>query len=152
MVRIFADGTIDPTFQFTFNDAVFSLGVDSDGRLLAGGFFTEVNGQRREGIARISEVLAASIDGPAELTARLLDDVTFTVTVTGGRGTLSYQWSHNGIPIVGATSPTLLLERIVPKDAGEYAVTVTSRDSTVTSAPVQLKVQPGRPATTPGRR
>lgn len=51
--------------------------------------------------------------------------VTFTVQATGS-GTLSYQWTRNGVNIVGATSATLTLSNVQTSDTGDYAVVVSN--------------------------
>ncbi len=53
-----------------FNDEVFSIKVDAEGRIVAGGWFTQAGGQPRGGVARLTS------EGE-------LDD-TFTANTTGG--------------------------------------------------------------------
>ena len=55
MYRLLADGSFDTSFLGfdLYNAAVTSLLVQQDGRLLTSGFFTEVDGQPRAGIARL---------------------------------------------------------------------------------------------------
>ena len=48
------DGTISTTFNPTFNNAVQSIVVQGDGKLLVAGSFTAVNGQTRNRIARLN--------------------------------------------------------------------------------------------------
>jgi|GEM_PF-1570898 len=75
-----------------------------------------------------------------------------TFTVVSSVSTLTYQWSKNGISIVGATSATLTLSNTQPSDAGNYTVTVgnaagqtTSQAATLTVSPPVVVSPPGTP-------
>ncbi len=66
--RLNADGTVDPTFHASSDEKVESLKLQSDGKLLIGGYFSVIDGVPRTGIARLNsdgsldESLQASID------------------------------------------------------------------------------------------
>jgi uncharacterized delta-60 repeat protein len=64
IVRINADGSIDDTFNTGtgFNDSVYSISIQSDGRIIAGGGFFEYNGLTSNFIVRINS------DGSADNT------------------------------------------------------------------------------------
>jgi hypothetical protein len=66
------------------------------------------------------------------------------VVAATGPGPLSYQWTRDGLPIPGATSPTLELSGADAAAPGTYAVTVRSWcrsvANAVTSAPVSVSV------------
>jgi hypothetical protein len=52
---------------------------------------------------------------------------------------ISYQWSHNGIPIVsGGTSKVLQITSVTAASAGSYSVVATSAAGTLTAGPVQF--------------
>jgi alpha-tubulin suppressor-like RCC1 family protein len=55
---------------------------------------------------------------------------------------LSWQWFHNGVPILGAVSPFLLLANVQRADAGSYTVTVTNPLGETNSHTARLSVQP----------
>ena len=74
------------------------------------------------------------------------DSVVFGVTATGG--TLSYQWSKDGLAIPGATLPQLLVSNVQAANAGNYTVAVTNNIGTTTSQAATLSVVA---ATNPGR-
>ncbi|HWD18944.1 MAG TPA: FG-GAP-like repeat-containing protein [Verrucomicrobiae bacterium] len=77
---------------------------------------------------------------PTDQTVAAGGSVTFTVVATGTNG-VTYQWSHNGAAIQGATSSTLVVgPPIKDQDAGSYTVTVTSKGSNVFSDPAILTV------------
>jgi len=82
---------------------------------------------------------------PASVTATAGTGVTLTVTATG-EGPLSYQWRRNGVPIDGATSPTLEIPSLQAYMAAEYTVEVTNAGGSVVSAPATLAVEPAAPS------
>ncbi|MBX3734701.1 MAG: hypothetical protein KF791_19165 [Verrucomicrobiae bacterium] len=55
MVRLQPDGRVDESFgsNLHFDGAVFSLVIQPDGRIVLGGFFKHINGERRPFIARL---------------------------------------------------------------------------------------------------
>ena len=63
LARLNADGTIDPTFALGqgVNDSVRAIAIQPDGRAILGGFFTSVNGENRNRIARLN--YDGSLDG-----------------------------------------------------------------------------------------
>ncbi len=76
---------------------------------------------------------------PASLSVNAGGAATFSVVATGG-GTLSYQWTRDGVNISGATSATLTLPSVSASSAGAYRVVVTGSGGTVTSQPATLTV------------
>ncbi len=84
--------------------------------------------------------------------------VHFTVSAVGP-GTLSYQWLFQGVPLqLGATSPTLTLDKAGSGQAGPYSVEVSneygtnrSADATLSVvAPVRIVTQPADAVATNG--
>lgn len=75
-----------------------------------------------------------------------VDSATFTVAV-GGTGTLNYQWTSNGVPIVdagrfsGATTPALTINPVKLRDAAAYSCTVSNIYGTTNSIAAALVVQ-----------
>ena len=63
-----------------------------------------------------------SANGPAQLSVG-----------AAGSGTFTYQWQRDGVPVTGATSPTLTTDL-----AGAYTVVVTNAFGSTTSAPVRV--------------
>ena len=63
--------------------------------------------------------------------------------LVGATGTppLSYQWYFNGVPLLGKTSQSLLLDGVSLSQAGQYGVVVTNAFGSVTSAPAVLVVE-----------
>jgi len=66
-------------------------------------------------------------------------DVTFSALATGS-GFVSYQWTRNGQPIPGATSPTLTLTAVTVAAAGTYLVVATNAVGSNQSTPAILTV------------
>ncbi len=70
LVRLNTNGTVDSAFSAATDSTVNSLVVQTNGRVVIGGFFTQVNGATRAGIARLG-------------TNGVLD-ATFNPSLTGG--------------------------------------------------------------------
>jgi alpha-tubulin suppressor-like RCC1 family protein len=79
---------------------------------------------------------------PASLNVATGSDAAFAVAALGTE-TLSYQWSLDGTPITGATTPVLRLPAVTAGNAGSYVVVVTNIAGTVASDPAILTVSPG---------
>ncbi|AAX78735.1 fibritin neck whisker [Citrobacter phage IME-CF2] len=70
------------------------------------------------------------------------DDISFMVTVTGGKLPYVYQWKK-GTADVGTNASSILIQSITSADAGVYKVVVTDADNTViTSDEVTVAVYP----------
>jgi len=54
LARFNADGTLDATFDPNANDYVVVLALQNDGKIVVGGTFTSVSGQRRINLARLN--------------------------------------------------------------------------------------------------
>jgi hypothetical protein len=65
-------------------------------------------------------------------------NVTFSVTASGG--TVTYQWSKDGVAISGATNATLTLTSVAASAAGRYSVAVRNSVGTTTSSEAILGV------------
>jgi hypothetical protein len=76
---------------------------------------------------------------PAGLSVNAGGSATFSVVATGG-GTLSYQWTKDGVNVSGATASTLTLPSVSASSAGDYRVVVTGSGGTVTSQAATLTV------------
>lgn len=63
---------------------------------------------------------------------------SFTVVVTTGSGTLSYQWTKDNEDIVGATNATYEIPSAGPGNVGTYRVVVSNGTIPVTSDPATL--------------
>ncbi len=64
IARLNPDGTLDTAFNPNANGVVYAIAVQPDGRILAGGLFTNIGGQPRLRIARLDATtgLADSFD------------------------------------------------------------------------------------------
>lgn len=71
-------------------------------------------------------------------------NVTLSVTAAGAYP-LAYLWLHGTQPILGATGPALTLTNVQADATGLYSVVVSNGNGSVTSAPVELAVQPTAP-------
>jgi subtilisin-like proprotein convertase family protein len=102
-----------------------------------------------------------TVDGLTNQTVCAGGTTTFTA-IAGGTGPFSYQWTHNGSPMAGATNNTLTLSGVSQADAGSYSVsasgtcgapatlsaTLTVNDGlAISSSPASLTKCPGDSAT-----
>ena len=112
LLRLRADGSLDPSFNAGgsgFDAFLWSLAVQDDGRIVAGGNFSFYNG------SFVSTFLTRlRPDGQRNDTDEPVPNAT-------------YRWTG------GATTPTLSV--VAP---GSYAVTVTAGNCSLTSAPVTI--------------
>lgn len=92
---------------------------------------------------------------PESVTVAFKDPARFSVGVYGGRP-FSYQWHHDGHPVLGATNATLLIPFASTLDGGSYDVVVSNAFGSATSAeatltltfpsPAQLSYEPPGPS------
>ncbi len=92
IARLNADGTLDTAFNPNANSTVFSIAVQPDGKILAGGIFTSIGGQSRNFVARLDATtgLADSFDPNA-------DSAVLSIVVQGDGKILTGGWfTHIG--------------------------------------------------------
>jgi hypothetical protein len=78
---------------------------------------------------------------PESRTVALGDSVGFSV-VASGTAPLTYQWSFNGAPIVGATNALFSIASAQESNTGSYFVSVTNAHGVAISSNAFLLVQP----------
>lgn len=76
--------------------------------------------------------------GATQQTIGIGGQVTISATATGSG--LTYQWRHDGVGILSATTPTLVLTQLQLADSGSYDLVVSNESGSVTSDPVTLSV------------
>ena len=94
-------------------------------------------GQREAAAARGPDITI--VLNPVSISVIAGAPVTFTV-VASAPGNLTYQWSHAGKPIAGATDPSLVVKAAQLSDAGDYVVTITKGGRSVDTTPAILTV------------
>ena len=85
---------------------------------------------------------------PAAQSVEPGQDVSFFV-LADGTFPFTYQWLKDGVPIAGATEPTLALPDVEVSAAGDYTVQVSNAAGSVTSGPATLIIV-ANPAGGPG--
>lgn len=78
---------------------------------------------------------------PADTTVNAGETAQFSVAASGD--SLTYSWNRNGIPIPGATGPTLSIQSANTKDGGVYDVLVSSGTGSIRSSEALLTVNGG---------
>jgi hypothetical protein len=77
---------------------------------------------------------------PFSQTGQQGDDVAFDVRIANTNG-VTYQWSSNNVPILGANAQTLIITNVQPAMSGsQYHVVATGPNNSVTSSLVTLTV------------
>ncbi len=77
---------------------------------------------------------------PATVTVTAGTPATLSVSATGAG--LTYQWRRSGIPITGATSPSMSIPSTTRTDADAYDVVVANGSGFTTSLPAWINVAP----------
>ena len=76
---------------------------------------------------------------PASRVVYVGTNTTLSVSATGS-GTLTYQWNKNGMPVSDATNASLALNNLQLTDSGNYTVTVTGSEASITTQPARVSV------------
>jgi uncharacterized delta-60 repeat protein len=104
LARLFADGSLDPTFFFSTGSGVSStvwcLAVQTDGRLVIGGDFTSVNGTSRNRVARLNS--SGSVDGSFVPTNKLSGSVLALAVQSDNKVIIGGSFSGTGFPVFNA--------------------------------------------------
>lgn len=90
------------------------------------------------GLAMVNNGAPQFVRVPVGGTAYTGNDFALRAVAVGAN--LDYQWSRNGTPIVGGTSPALVLTNIQFADAGSYQLTLSNAVGSVTSLAVPVNV------------
>ncbi|MBV6405101.1 MAG: hypothetical protein GFGODING_01867 [Flavobacteriales bacterium] len=145
IARLNADGSLDATFDpgSGFDNTVYGLAIQPDGRLIVGGDFTTFNGTPRHGIARLS--IAGTTCAPTQLTTTpdpvvscgatgLLLDGGSVIWANEVPGAVKYQFHFANVPgepsysrNIASSTRSLTLKKwaTLPLKAGRtYNVTV----------------------------
>jgi hypothetical protein len=79
------------------------------------------------------------ITQPASQDLHLGNTAAFCVLAAGTQP-INYQWLSNGVPMIGATNPFLILNHVQPANAGSYTVMATNQWGNAVSQPAILSV------------
>lgn len=119
---------------FSFDQMVYRIGGVS---FATGITFTDLSAQVTPAIPVITAQPTFSTGGTTQ-TVGIGAQVIISVTASGTG--LTYQWTHDGTPVDGATTPTLTQSNVQQAQAGSYRVVVSNGGGNVTSVPVVLTV------------
>lgn len=144
------DGTLNPSFQVEFPTAasehsVYSMAVQPDGRIIVAGCFKSLNGVPVPGLARLegelTPIAPVIYSQFADMTNGAGQTVAFTISAAG-TWPLSYQWLFNGVPIPNANTAMLVLNNLMPWQAGAYSVILSNVAGVAVSQPATLTIPP----------
>ncbi|BET67459.1 hypothetical protein ASA1KI_23770 [Opitutales bacterium ASA1] len=137
--RVSVDGVPRDDFSATVTGTVGALAFDPQGRLWIGGNFRAVNGVRRIGLARFAPpALFVRIEGPTSVVVAEGANHALTAVAEGVEGEVTYQWTRDGVTLVGETAATLALTAFDETKAGSYNVTASVGSASKTSTAVVL--------------
>lgn len=130
--RLEPDGTIDASFSVSGSEYWLSLMIADNGELLTSDGYGYLHRYR-------------PLQGPVIKQQPASQSVVAGATVllsvgTNGEGTLSFQWSKNGVPLAGATNQTLQIDNVRTDSAGAYSVSVRDAVGVVNSNTATLTV------------
>ncbi len=132
-------GSADGTGSSALFNSPEGIAMDPHGNLYVGD--TANNTVRKGGISGAPQIVTQ----PTAQYAHVGGSATFTVSAVGS-SSLSYQWSFNGSPISGATGASYTIASVQASDGGNYTVTITDADGSITSSVVTLSVNTGSSA------
>ncbi|HEY5910115.1 MAG TPA: LamG-like jellyroll fold domain-containing protein [Verrucomicrobiae bacterium] len=144
---VVAVGTPAPTYQWQFNTADIPGATTANYTFTAeaakaGSYRVIVSnpyGRVTSSAATLSVISTATfIVQPVERSVNAGVDVTFNA-LARGRQPLSYQWTSNGVPILGATGTNYSILNAQPANDAFYACVISNAENTATSG-VPLKV------------
>lgn len=111
-------------------------------------FATLLNGRVRTMLTTPAEGIALEVPDiaahPVSQTVAPGAAATFSVQAAGS-GEVSYQWQRNGTALAGATAASLSIASATAANAGDYTVTVSDANATLTSQMARLLVETPRP-------
>jgi hypothetical protein len=126
---------------------VYSLALQSDGKVVLGGAFVAVNGVGVGANGNVERLLGGAavptspslLFWPTAQTAVSGETLSLEVLAAGSKP-LSYQWLFNSAPLSGATNAALKFASVSTNQAGAYSLIVTNSSGVVTSPPIALTV------------
>jgi uncharacterized delta-60 repeat protein len=148
--RLDTSGGVDSTFQNGMsgaNNTVYAQAQQTDGQIVIGGAFTNVNGFAVQKFARLWEQAAASPMITLQPQSQTNTAGSTANFIVGAAGTvpLTYQWRkggqnlNDGGNLSGASSSSLVISNL-NTDAGGYDVVVTNVYGSITSSVATLTV------------
>ena len=154
LMRLFSDGSLDYGFnrETKLNGeitAVVSLGEEG---LLIGGWFSQIAGLSRNGIARIqagesTPVAPAIVRHPAGQRISEGADLILDASIRAVPRP-SYQWQKDGVDLPGQTNRLLTLRNLKIGNAGDYRIVAANASGADASTSAKVFVDPMD--TTPG--
>lgn len=130
--RLLANGAIDPSFAVRGSRYWGAVMIADNGELLS----SDDSGYLHRYAALPPPVITTSPTAQSVVSGT---NILLRVAATGDEP-LSYQWLKDGVPVAGATLPTLALDNATAAVAGNYSVIVTNAGGSVTSPAATVSV------------
>lgn len=145
LARVRPSGQLDSSFTVEVGGTtvatapgVQELTSSADGRIVLGGSFTTVAGVPRAQLARLVPSFPQVVAPSRLIYAVAGEPVVLAPVILGLPGT--YQWLKDGVPIPGATSPTLTLAGFRASDVGNYELTAANGFGAASSGPITVVI------------
>ena len=140
IARLNSDGNLDAGFNVGtgFSSPLIAVGVQPDGKVLAGGFFDSYNGTPRTALVRLNA--DGTVDSSLASAVRQVATVYTTVPATGGKWVIGGDFTHvdgtacNRIARLngdGSLDPSFSFNARVNKTDGVYALAVQADGKTL---------------------
>ncbi len=134
LIRLNVDGSLDSSFSVTLdNPFVSQTYLDTQGRLWFSGFFHQVNGIERPGIARIQAYQPGptnAVSLQAQITAAparvATNEPLYLTAKVDGIPVPALQWLRDGIPLDGATNRGLRLSITKGNELGAFSLVLSN--------------------------
>lgn len=144
LVKLNHDGSLDTTFDSSGTRVGGPFAVQTDNKVVVGGFFTNTAGASWYRLVRLTNEPPAPpliLEEPASQITFAGERIRIHVTTTCAGEAPTYTWHRNGLVLPGEASDILFITNCAPTDAGFYHVVVSNSVGTVTSAVANVTVQ-----------
>jgi uncharacterized delta-60 repeat protein len=100
IARLNADGSLDTRFDCSTgtNNNIYALGIQPDGKVIAGGLFTQSGGEERSYITRLNGATAPAFTSRSPAVATYNDSYSHTFTTSGYPYTTTLRLSSGELP------------------------------------------------------
>lgn len=129
VARLLPSGQVDTRFDAgdSANSTVNAIALEAPNNLWISGSFTSMQGAPRDGVALLN--LSSGVAPLAQVVPTTIakdEGGTARFDLTGLGANETYSWLRNGVAVIGADSPSLIISGLEPIHAGTYTAHVTN--------------------------